>query len=384
MSYFYLNLCLSFILKRIKIKNNIIYDIIVKYKFGMFIMQKSAILIVDDVVDNIQVAMNILKEDNYEFSYALNGTDALNLLKNTTFDLVLLDIMMPGIDGYEVCRRMKEDPLLLDIPVIFLTAKVDIDSISTAFEAGGVDYITKPFHADELLARVKTHINFYKAQKLLKENNLSLQTKISSVHERLLSELEENQKEMIFVLTELVESISDETGKHIKRVAEYSRLLAHYHRAITEEDANVIYHASPMHDIGKMAIPEYILHKEGALSEEEFIIMKTHTTKAHEYLGFAKRKIMKAADIIAYQHHEKWNGTGYPQGLKGEDIHIFGRIVALADVFDALTHKRIYKEAWSVEDASQYIISHKGTQFDPYLVEIFEANIDEFISISKI
>ncbi len=350
----------------------------------MFVMQKSAILIVDDVVDNIQVAMNILKEDNYEFSYALNGEDALKLLKGATFDLVLLDIMMPGIDGYEVCRRIKADPLLLDIPVVFLTAKVDIDSLSTAFEAGGVDYITKPFQADELLARVKTHINFYRAQKLLKENNLSLQTKVTSVHERLLSELEENQKEMIFVLTELVESISDETGKHIKRVAEYSRLLAHYHRAITEEDANVIYHASPMHDIGKMAIPDYILHKKGALSEEEFVIMKTHTTKAHEYLGFAKRKIMKAADIIAYQHHEKWNGTGYPQGLKGEDIHIFGRIVALADVFDALTHKRIYKEAWSVEDASQYIISHKGTQFDPYLVEIFEANIDEFISISKI
>jgi len=347
-------------------------------------MLKSAILIVDDVVDNIQVAMNILKEDNYEFSYALNGEDALKLLKGASFDLVLLDIMMPGIDGYEVCRRIKEDPLLLDIPVIFLTAKVDIDSISTAFEAGGIDYITKPFHADELLARVKTHINLYKAQKLLKQNNLSLQTKVTNVHERLLSELEENQKEMIFVLTELVESISDETGKHIKRVAEYSRLLAHYHCAITEEDANVIYHASPMHDIGKMAIPEYILHKEGALSQEEFVIMKTHTTKAHEYLVFAKRKIMKAADIIAYQHHEKWNGTGYPQGLKGEDIHIFGRIVALADVFDALTHKRIYKEAWSVEDASQYIISHKGTQFDPYLVEIFEANIDEFISISKI
>ena len=347
-------------------------------------MSQSAILIVDDVVENIQVAMSILKEDNYEFSYAQNGEDALHLLKNNAFDLILLDIMMPGIDGYQVCQEIKKDPLLEDIPVIFLTAKVDIDSMSHAFDVGGVDYITKPFHSDELLARVRTHINFYKAQRVLKANNLTLQTKVTHVHERLLSELEENQKEMIFVLTELVESISDETGKHIKRVSEYSRLLAHYHEAISEEDADIIYHASPMHDIGKMAIPKHILHKQGALTEEEFIIMKTHTTKAHEYLGFAKRKIMKAADIIAYQHHEKWNGTGYPQGLQGEEIHIFGRIVALADVFDALTHKRIYKEAWSIENAIDYIVEHKGTQFDPYLVDIFEANIDEFIAISKI
>ncbi len=347
-------------------------------------MSQGAILIVDDVVENIQVAMSILKEGNYEFSYAQNGKDALHLLKDNAFDLILLDIMMPGIDGYQVCQEIKKDPLLEDIPVIFLTAKVDIDSMSHAFDVGGVDYITKPFHPDELLARVRTHINFYKAQEVLKANNLTLQTKVTYVNERLLSELEKNQKEMIFVLTELVESISDETGKHIKRVSEYSRLLAHYHEAISEEDADIIYHASPMHDIGKMAIPKHILHKQGALTEEEFVIMKTHTTKAHEYLGFAKRKIMKAADIIAYQHHEKWNGTGYPQGLQGEEIHIFGRIVALADVFDALTHKRIYKKAWSIENAIDYIVEHKGTQFDPYLVDIFEANIDEFIAISKI
>ncbi len=347
-------------------------------------MAKSNILIVDDVVENIQVAMSILKEDNYEFSYAQSGEEALKLLKNTPFDLILLDVMMPGIDGFEVCRRIKDDPQLMDIPVVFLTAKVDIDSVSTGFEVGGVDYITKPFNSDELLMRVRTHIKLYRSQKLLKENNLSLETKMHFEHKRILSELEENQKEMIFILSELVESISDETGKHIKRVAEYTRLLAHYHESISEEDADVMYYASPMHDIGKIAIPETILHKQGPLSEEEFKIMKTHTTKAHEYLGFAKRKIMKAADIIAYQHHEKWDGTGYPRGLQGEQIHIFGRIVALADVFDALTHKRVYKEAWSVDDAVEYIKNHKGTQFDPYLVELFEANIDEFISISKL
>jgi len=343
-----------------------------------------SILIVDDVLENIQVAMNILKEDSYDFSFAMSGDEALKLIKENQFDLILLDIMMPGIDGFEVCRRIKEDELFQDIPIIFLTAKSDIDSIAKSFEVGGIDYIVKPFHALELLARVKTHMEFYRAKVVLKNNNLTLQTKMKFEQERILTELEQNQKDMIYVLTELVESVSDETGKHIRRVAEYSRLLAHYHKAISESDAQLIYHASPMHDIGKMSIPEKILHKKGALSQEEFEIIKTHTTTAHEYLKIASRSIMKAADIIAYQHHEKWDGTGYPQGLKGEEIHPFGRIVALADVFDALTHKRVYKDAWSIEDAVAYIIEHKGIQFDPYLVEIFEENIDEFISISKI
>ena len=347
-------------------------------------MSKNTILIVDDVVDNIQVAMSILKEDDYEFSFALSGEEALKLLKEREFDLVLLDIMMPGIDGFDVCKNIKNDPRLSDTPVVFLTAKVDIDSITEAFELGGVDYITKPFHAAELLVRVKTHIQLSQAKKILKQNNISLQTKVDLERHRVLTELEDSQKEMIFILSELVESISDETGKHIRRVSEYSRLLAHYHPSLSEEDADLIFHATPMHDIGKIAIPEQILHKNGPLTEEEFVIMKTHTSIAHGYLGSAKRKIMKAADIIAHQHHEKWNGKGYPQGLKEEEIHIYGRIVALADVFDALTHKRVYKDAWSIDKAVEYIKEHKGTQFDPLLVELFEANIDEFLSISKL
>ena len=346
-------------------------------------MYVDKILIVDDVIDNIQVAMNILREDCYEFSYAQSGKEALELLKENSFDLILLDIMMPEIDGFEVCRRLKKDEKLADIPVIFLSAKADIGSIAEGFEVGGVDYIAKPFHAQELLSRVRTHVQLSNAKQILKQNNLSLKNKIVMERKRVLSELEENQKDMIFVLSELVESISDETGQHIKRVAEYSRLLAHYHPSISEEDANIIYHASPMHDVGKIGIPHAILHKKGALSEEEFQTMKKHPSIAHEYLKGSSRSIMRAADIIAYEHHEKWNGKGYPRGIKGENIHIFGRIVALADVFDALTHKRVYKDAWSVDEAVTYIIAHKGTQFDPMLVEIFEANIDEFISISK-
>ncbi|MBN2815787.1 MAG: response regulator [Campylobacterales bacterium] len=345
---------------------------------------KFHVLIVDDVVENIQVAMNILKEENYEFSFAKSGDDALKLMQDNNFDLVLLDIMMPGLDGYEVCQRMQQSERLKNIPVIFLTAKVDTDSMTKAFKLGGVDYITKPFHADELLARVKTHLELYMAKRVLQENNISLKIKMDMQEKRILSELEESQKELIYVLTEMIESVSDETGKHIRRVSEYSRLLAHYHPALSEEEANIIYDAAPMHDVGKMAIPEAILHKEGPLTDEEFEIMKTHPAKAHEYLKVPNRKIMKAADAIAYQHHEKWNGEGYPQGLKGEEIHIYARIVAIADVFDALTHKRVYKDAWSIEDAVAYVVGHSGTQFDPTLIEIFEDHIDEFIAISKL
>jgi len=341
------------------------------------------ILIVDDIADNIQVAMNILRESNYDFSFAISGEDAYKLLDENEFDLVLLDVMMPGLDGFELCEMMQVNEKMKHIPVIFLTAKADIDSISKGFSVGGVDYITKPFQADELVARVKTHLELYKAKEILRQNNLTLEYELKYKVDRLLTELEETQVEMIFILTELMESTSDETGKHIKRVAEYSRLLAHYHPSVSAEDANILYHASPMHDIGKIAVPPAILHKQGKLTREEFTIMKSHTTKAHEFLGVSSRKIMKAADIIAYEHHEKWDGTGYPRGLKGENIHMFGRIVALADVFDALTHKRVYKDAWSVEDAVQYILDAKGTHFDPLLVDIFEENIDEFIAISR-
>jgi len=344
----------------------------------------SSILIVDDVIENIQVAMNILKKYNYNFSYAKNGEEALSLCKDNNFDLILLDIMMPGIDGYEVCKRLKSDSKYSDVPVIFLTAKVDIDSMAHGFEVGGVDYILKPFHANELLARVKTHLELFKAKQVLKDNNLTLETEMQVQKELILSELEENQKEMIFVLTELVESISDETGKHIRRVAEYSRLLAQHYDSFSQEDATIIYHASPMHDIGKIGIPMEILHKKGSLTSDEFEIMKTHTTKAHEYLKIAHGKIMKAADVIAYAHHENWDGSGYPRGLKGEEIHPYGRIVSVADVFDALTHKRVYKEAWSIDDAVEFIVSNSGIKFDPAIVQIFEDNVDEFISISKL
>ncbi len=341
------------------------------------------ILIVDDVVENIQVAMNILKEDNYNFSFARSGEEALKLLHENDFDLVLLDVMMPGIDGFEVCQRMKQDPKLREIPVIFLTAKTDTDSITRGFEVGGVDYITKPFHANELLARVKNHLELYRAKEVLRLNNISLQVKMESERKRIMSELEMTQKEIIYMLMEMIEAVSDETGSHVKRVAEISRFLALRHPALNDDDAELIYHTAPMHDVGKLAVPYEILHKAGRFTQEEFEIMKTHTTQAHKFLKVPNRRIMQAADIIAYQHHEKWDGSGYPQGLKGEDIHIYARIVALADVFDALTHKRAYKEAWGIDEAIEYIVDHKEKQFDPLLVDIFLKHRDELTEMVR-
>ena len=341
------------------------------------------ILIVDDVVDNIQVAMNILKEDNYNFSFAKNGKDALTLLHENHFDLVLLDVMMPEIDGFEVCRKIKEDENLNSIPVIFLTAKVDTDSIVKGFEVGGVDYITKPFHPSELLARVRTHLELHRAKEILKANNISLQVKMENVKKRVMTELEASQKEMIYVLMGMIESLSDETDAHIRRVAEISRLLAEKHPAMNDEDVELIYHTAPMHDVGKLSIPDRILHKPGKLTEEEYEIMKTHTTKAHQFLKVPSRKIMTAADVIAYEHHENWDGTGYPRGLKTEEIHPYARIVAVADVFDALMHKRVYKDAWSFEQTVEYIESQKGKKFDPLIVEIFMQNLDELLTIAR-
>ena len=343
------------------------------------------ILIVDDVPDNIQVAMSLLREDSYEFSFANSGEKALSILQNddAAFDLILLDIMMPGLDGYETCQCIKRQTQLKDIPIIFLTAKADVDSIARAFKVGGVDYVTKPFHAAELLARVRTHVQLYQTKKWLEQQNIDLETKSRFAQARLLSELENSQKELIWFLTELMESTSDEKGKHIRRVAEISALLAKLHPTLSDTDADTLYHASPMHDIGKMTVPHEILHKPGKYTPEEFEVMKSHTTNAYKLLSGSKRKLIKSAAIIAYQHHEKWDGSGYPRGLKGSDIHIYGRIIALADVFDALTHQRCYKTAWTVDDAVAFIQEQRGFHFDPELVDLMISHLDQFADIVK-
>ena len=306
------------------------------------------ILVVDDVSENIKVAINILKQDNYNFSYALNGKEALEILKRKRFDLILLDIMMPVMNGFEVCKIVKNTPQISDTPIIFLTAKIDMQSVEEGFNLGAVDYVTKPFHAIELKSRVKNHLELYRAKKKLKLNNISLNNKLTVNEKKHFSELELAQKEIIDILSEIMENGSAETASHVSRVAEISKLLATLCGKFEIDEINTIFLAAPMHDIGKILVDKNILHKPGQLTEDEFVLMKEHSQHAYNILKKSSKKLIKAASVIAYQHHENYDGSGYPNQLAGEDIHIYGRIVAIADVLDALTHERVYKDAWSV------------------------------------
>jgi len=340
--------------------------------------KKYEILIVDDISENIKVAINILQNENYNFSFALDGKQAIEVLKTKYFDLILLDVMMPNIDGFELCKIIKRSPAIADTPIIFLTAKIDIESMTKGFDLGGVDYITKPFHPKELKVRVANHLELYRYRKELKNDNKKLSKEINNVKLRHLNEVEKSQKEIISILTDIMEFDSGETALHVKRVAIISRELAILEGSLSEQEIKNIYLASPLHDIGKLLVDNTILHKKGKLTEDEFDVMKSHPNNAVGILKKSQRDLINTARIIAYEHHENWDGTGYPRGLAGENIHIYGRIVAIADVLDALTHKRSYKEAWSFDDATSFIEQNSAIKFDPRLVKLFLENIDIF------
>ncbi|HFB54210.1 MAG TPA: response regulator [Sulfurimonas autotrophica] len=340
--------------------------------------KKFDILVVDDVSENIKIAIGILKSENYNFSYALSGKSAIEILKTKRFDLILLDVMMPEIDGFTLCKMIKKTPALKDIPIIFVTAVAEIEYMQEGFKLGAVDYVTKPYHSVELRARVANHLELYRYRKELKYHNKELVRDIKHERDQHLSELELAQKEIIYILSEIMASDSGETAEHVKRVANISKELAVLDGNLSHEQIHTIYLASPLHDIGKVVIDNSILHKNAKLTDEEFAVMKKHPTYALNILSKSKSELIKAAAVIAYEHHENWDGSGYPKGLKGDDIHIYGRIVAIADVLDALTHKRSYKEKWSFEEASRYIIERSGTKFDPRLVSLFKNNLEVF------
>jgi len=327
------------------------------------------ILVVDDTPKNIQVVSNVLQQEGFSIGFATDGKKALEAVNKKHYDLILLDVMMPIMDGFETCKQLKLDATTASIPVIFLTAKVDAESINKGFDVGGVDYVTKPFNRAELLARVRTHLE-------LKSYQDSLEEKVYS----LTKEIEETQKEVVFTMGAIGETRSKETGNHVKRVAEYSKLLAHYY-GLDEKESELLKQASPMHDIGKVGIPDNILNKPGKFEADEWKIMQTHAQLGYEMLKHSQRPILKAAAIVAIEHHEKWDGSGYPNKIAGEDIHIYGRITALADVFDALGSDRCYKKAWSDEKIFKLFEEEKGKHFDPNLVELFFAHLDEFLKI---
>jgi len=339
------------------------------------------ILVVDDVSENIKVAISILQNDSYNFSYALDGKEAIEILKTKRFDLILLDVMMPNLDGFGLCKIIKNSPSIKDTPIIFVTAKVDIESIEEGFRLGGVDYVTKPYHAVELRARVANHLELYRYRKELAKSNSKLTKEIKEVKTEHLSDLETAQKEIIYILSEIMESDSLEIASHVKRVASISKQLALLEGNLTLDEMKIIYLASPLHDIGNVLIDKNLLNKKEKLTPTEFEAVKKHTQNAMKILKNSKQELIVAAKTIASQHHENFDGSGYPKGLKSEQIHIYARIVAIADVLDALTHDSSYKEAWSFEDAAKFIMDESGKKFDPRLVELFAENLESFKEI---
>jgi len=339
-------------------------------------MDKKEILIVDDRKENLEVLSEILKKEGFKVRTALSAKLALLSIKAKKPDLILLDIEMPEMNGYELASVLKLNEQTANIPIIFISAHNDVKAKVEAFKHGGVDYISKPFAAEEVIARVKTHLALYDYQR-------NLEKKVEeAVYEikKLNKDLEETQNEMTLILGEILETRDDDTGRHVLRVATYAKLLAELY-GLDKKNVALIYKAAPFHDAGKVAIPDSILKKPGKLTAQEWEIMKTHTTKGYEIFSKGTRPILKMSAIIAKEHHERWDGSGYPDGLKDEEINIAGRIVALVDVLDALTSKRVYKEAWSFEDASNYIVEQKGKMFEPKLVELFEKNIEKFREI---
>jgi len=337
---------------------------------------QKTILIVDDTQTNVHTLIDLL-DDKYDILASLDGESALEIIdEEDSIDLILLDIMMPNMDGFDVCKKIKENLKTKNIPVIFITAKTDDDSIETAYDLGGVDYITKPFRAREVLSRISNHLALseqsHHLEQMVKEKTQELQD--------INKEIAETQKEVVFTMGTIGERRSKETGNHVKRVALYSELLA-LHYGLCEKESNLLKEASPMHDIGKVAIADSILNKPAKLTAEEFNIMKEHAVLGHEMLKHSTRPLLKTAAIVAIQHHEKWDGTGYPKGLKGEEIHIYGRITALADVFDALGSDRVYKSSWSDDKIFNLFKKERGKHFDPKLIDIFFKYIDEFLQI---
>lgn len=329
------------------------------------------ILVVDDTPKNIQVVGSILQNQSYQVAFATNGQRALDAIGQNSYDLILLDVMMPHLNGYDTCKALKKLPNGEHVPVIFLTAKNDEASIIEGFDSGGIDYVTKPFNQRELLARVETHLK-------LKSYEDDLETKVK----KLTTEIEQTQREVIFTMGAIGESRSKETGNHVKRVAKYSYIMAIKY-GLSEKQARLLQQASPMHDIGKVAIPDAILNKAGKLDPDEWEVMKTHAILGYEMLKCSDRPILKAAATLALTHHERFDGSGYPHGLAGQDIHIYGRITAICDVFDALGSARCYKKAWSDEDIFALLEKQRGKHFDPELVDLMFVNMDEILTVRE-
>jgi len=323
-----------------------------------FSAERSRILVVDDEPANLKVMREVLAK-TYRMSFAKSGDAALALIEKELPKLILLDIMMPNMSGFDVCKAVKSNPATSHIPIIFVTALGDESDEFKGFEYGAVDYITKPISPAIVRARVKTHLSLVQAE-----------------------QLKQAHVDLVQRLGRAAEYKDTDTGEHIVRMSQYSKILA-LALDIPELHAEQLRQAAPMHDIGKIGIPDAILLKPGKLTFEEFEQMKQHTVIGAQILAKSSSPLLQLAHQLAIEHHEKWDGTGYPNSLKGEEISIEGRIVAVADVFDALTSKRPYKDAWTVEETIAHIKEQSGKHFDPQLVDLFIENIDKILEVKN-
>ncbi len=341
-----------------------------------------SILIVDDTEENVDILIATLGE-MYDISVAIDGETALEMLEDFTPDLILLDIMMPGIDGYEVCLRLKRETRTLKIPIIFLTALSEAQSEEKGLRLGAVDYITKPFNPFLVKARVKNHLELK-----MHRDNLEL------LVQQRTSELELTQEVTIESMGTLAEYRDPETGGHIQRTKHYVQLLANHLKNhpkfsafLTDETIQSLYKSAPLHDIGKVGVPDHILLKPGRLTEGEFEEMKKHTVYGRDTISKAEKKLGNKSFLhfaleIAESHQEKWDGSGYPNGWSGEDIPISGRLMAVADVYDALISKRVYKAPFTHSKAVTIIQEGRGQHFDPDIVDAFLQLSEEFRRIA--
>jgi putative two-component system response regulator len=348
------------------------------------------ILVVDDTLANVQLLSGLLRQQGYKVRPVLSGRQAIQAVHNHPPDLILLDITIPEMDGYEVCEQLKKDPATSEIPIIFLSALSEPFDKVKAFTLGGVDYVTKPFHSEEILARIETHLKISALQIELEKHNHHLQELV----QEQIKEISDSQMATILALAKLAEFRDEDTGRHIERVQIYCKLLAinlslkkQYRSTITPAFVEDIFHASPLHDIGKVGIQDTILLKPGKLSPEEYTIMKTHSIIGAQTLiavreRYPKNHFINMGIIIARSHHERWDGQGYPDGISGTDIPHAARIVAIADVYDALRSKRPYKPAFSHSESLKIILEESGAHFDPDMIAAFTELEGEFEKIS--
>jgi putative two-component system response regulator len=354
-------------------------------------IDRATILVVDDTLDNLTLMSGLLK-DLYRVKVANSGEKALKYLENDTMpDLILLDIMMPGLSGYDVIKELKSNHKTKDIPVIFLTAMSSMDDEKKGLEMGAVDYITKPISSPIVMARVKVHIENKAAADFLKDQNNFLESEI----QKRTREISAIQNVTILAMASLAETRDSDTGNHIRRTQFYVIALAEklknhprFTKFLSKQMIDTLFKSAPLHDIGKVGIPDHILLKPGKFTPEEFEIMKTHTTLGRDAIAHAEKQLgmevefLQIAKEMAYFHQEKWDGSGYPTGIRGDDIPISARLMAVADVYDALISRRIYKEGMPHEKAVSIIVEGKNTHFDSDVVDAFLVLQDEFLAIA--